>query len=223
MSNDNLKTWNVVAKPPKEALKEIKGGRLKGMTDIKPQWRYKAMTEQFGPCGVGWKYTITKEWTEQGSHDQLLCFVNVDLFFKHGEGSENGGGVWSDAVPGSGGSMLVAKESAGLHTSDEGFKMALTDALSVAMSRIGVAAEIYMGNWTGSKYKDEPQAEPRPKTDGKLNAFLTKVEDGKKAIGDDNFKKALDEYNTDSAERIALNQRKNFLVFMGTFIKREDR
>ena len=150
MSEDNLKLWDKVAKPPKEALKEIKGGRLSGMTDIKPQWRYKAMTEQFGPCGVGWRYDITKQWTEPGSDEQIICYVNIELFFLHD-------GVWSEAIPGTGGSMIVTKERAGLHTSDEGYKMALTDALSVAMSRIGVAAEIYMGNWTGSKYKDQPE------------------------------------------------------------------
>lgn len=163
MSEDNLKIWNSLKQPPKEALKEIKGGRLSGMTDIKPQWRYQAMTGQFGPCGIGWKYTITKEWTEPGSENQLLCFVNIDLFFKHGEGAKAGGGMWSEAIPGTGGSTLVAKESRGLHSSDEGFKMALTDALSVAMGRIGVAADIYMGNWNGSKYKDEqPTAKKQP-------------------------------------------------------------
>lgn len=151
---DNLTIWNAVSRPPKEALKQITGGRLSGMTDIKPQWRYKAMAKQFGVCGVGWKYTITREWTEQGSDSQILCFVNVDLFIKIDK-------EWSEAIPGTGGSMLVTKESKGLHSSDEGYKMALTDALSVAMGRIGVAAEIYMGNWTGSKYKDTP-LEPKP-------------------------------------------------------------
>ena len=151
---DNLKIWDKVARPPKEALKAIKGGRLSGMTDIKPQWRYKAMTEQFGPCGIGWYYSIEREWSEAGSDGQIFCFVNVDLFFKHGE-------VWSEAIPGNGGSMLVTKESKGLHSSDEGYKMALTDALGVAMGKIGVAAEIYMGNWTGSKYKDAPAEKPK--------------------------------------------------------------
>lgn len=154
MSEENLKIWDAVARPPKEALKEIKGGRLSGMTDIKPQWRYKAMTAQFGPCGIGWYYSIAREWSEPGSDGQIFCFVNVDLFFKHGE-------IWSEAIPGNGGSMLVTKEKAGLHSNDEGYKMALTDALSVAMSRIGVAAEIYMGNWTGSKYKDQPKDQPK--------------------------------------------------------------
>ena len=192
---DNLKIWNAVDKPPEEALKQIKGGRLSGMTDIKPQWRYRAMTEQFGPCGIGWKYTITKEWTESGSEDQLLCFVIVDLFFKHGE-------AWSDAIPGSGGSMLVTKESKGLHTSDEGFKMALTDALSVAMSRIGVAAEIYMGNWTGSKYKDQPKGQE--KKEAKKN-WLKEIKAAKDEFGLQHiFKEAWE--NTKGKERDSIKK-----------------
>ncbi len=76
---DNMKLWNEVKSPPPEVLKTIMGGRLKGMTDIKPQWRYQVMTEQFGPCGVGWSYTIDKQWTEVIG-DETLCFCNVSLF-----------------------------------------------------------------------------------------------------------------------------------------------
>ena len=59
--------WEILARPPKSALKQIKGGRLSGMTDINPQWRYKAMTDVFGQCGNGWKYEIQRTWTEQGT------------------------------------------------------------------------------------------------------------------------------------------------------------
>ena len=44
--------------------------------------------------------------------------------------------------------MLVTKERDGLRTNDEGFKMATTDALSVAMKMLGVAADIYAGRGT---------------------------------------------------------------------------
>ncbi len=60
---------------------------------------------------------------------------------------------WSSPIPGIGGSMLVAKEQSGLHTSDEAYKMAITDALSVAMKMLGVAADIYAGLWDGAEYK----------------------------------------------------------------------
>jgi len=149
--SDNLKLWDAVRSPPKEALKEIKGGRLKGMTDISPQWRYKVMTEQFGACGVGWKYEIVRVWNEPGSSDQVFAFAEVKLYIRDSD-------TWSEPVPGIGGSMLVAAEKSGLHASDEAYKMAVTDALSVALKMIGVGADIYMG-MADSKHM-KPKNEP---------------------------------------------------------------
>lgn len=145
--DDNLLIWNNLKQVPAACVKPIKAGRLKGMSDIKPQWRLQAMTHQFGVCGVGWKYVITKKWIEEASEAQKVAFVDVDLFVKVE-------GEWSDAIPGTGGSMFIAKEKKGLYTSDEAFKMATTDALSVAMKTIGVAADIYLGAFDGSKYAD---------------------------------------------------------------------
>lgn len=62
--SDNMSLYNAVRTPPPEALKTIQAGRLKGMSDINPMWRIKALTEQFGPCGTGWKYTIERFWTD---------------------------------------------------------------------------------------------------------------------------------------------------------------
>jgi len=146
---ENLKYWDKVSTPPPDALKTIKAGRLKGFTDVSPMWRYKIMTEVYGMCGFGWKFNIIKKWFEPGSDNQIFAFVDVELFIKQGD-------KWSDPIPGTGGSMLVAKEKAGLHSSDEAYKMATTDALSTALKVIGVAADIYMGKWDGSKYKQPP-------------------------------------------------------------------
>ena len=143
--SDNLKTWMAVCRPPETALKQIGGGRLKGMTDINPQWRYKAMTEQFGTVGIGWKYRVTDRWQHEDSAGQIAVFVSVALQIKDGA-------IWSDDIHGSGGAMLIAQEKNGLFFSDEAYKMAETDALSVAMKQIGVAADIYMGMFNGSKY-----------------------------------------------------------------------
>jgi hypothetical protein len=150
--SDNLKLWNAVARPPESALKKITGGRLNGKTDINPQWRIKVMTEQFGPCGEGWGYTIDNLWTE-ASGDEIAAFARVTVWH----------GSRDNKVPGIGGSMLRAQESSGLRTNDEAFKMATTDALSVALKALGVAADIYAGLWDGSKYKDGPVQSSPPK------------------------------------------------------------
>ena len=52
---ENMAIYEAVRKAPDNALKAIQAGRLKGKTDINPMWRIKALTEQFGPVGFGWK------------------------------------------------------------------------------------------------------------------------------------------------------------------------
>ena len=148
--NGNLRYWDKFSRPPKEALKAIQAGRLKGKSDINPQWRIKAMTETFGPVGIGWKYSIDKLWLEHGNPPEVCAFALVSVQVKDND-------QWSEPVPGIGGSSFVTQESKGPFTSDEAFKMAVTDGLSVAFKALGVAAEIYMGNFDGSKYKEDPK------------------------------------------------------------------
>jgi hypothetical protein len=136
----NMRHWDKLRTPPDSALKPITGGRLKGMTDISPQWRMQAMTEFFGPVGIGWKYEIVSLWHDPGANDEIVAHAKVNLFFKDSTAPD-----WSAPIPGVGGAMFVASEKAGLHTSDEAFKMAVTDALSVAMKALGMAADVYLG------------------------------------------------------------------------------
>ena len=155
----HLTLYNAVRTPPPEALREIKAGRLAGKSDINPMWRIKALTEQFGPCGEGWKYTIERLWTEQGANGEIAAFALINLYHKIGEG-------WSEPIPGIGGNSFVAKERSGMYTSDECYKMALTDALSVACKALGVAADVY---WQADKTKYTRDTEPpREKADEKL-------------------------------------------------------
>lgn len=146
---DNLTIYNEVRNVPDSAKRRIEAGRLKGKTDINPMWRIKALTETFGPCGFGWKYVITDKRLEQGANGEIAAFLDIDLFVK-------ADGVWSDAIPGTGGSAFVAKEKNGLYTSDEGFKMALTDAISVACKALGFGADVY---WEADRSKyDKPES-----------------------------------------------------------------
>jgi len=154
----NLEIYNNVRKVPQEAKKPILGGRLKGMTDINPMWRIKALTEQFGPCGIGWKYEIIEKCLEQGGGDEIASFVDINLFVKIGD-------AWSEAIPGTGGSMFVTKERNGLYTSDECFKMALTDAISVACKALGFGADVY---WDGDRTKYSKPEKPSQQSEAPI-------------------------------------------------------
>lgn len=134
--NENLRFYEVLRKVPKEAVKTIGAGRLKGMSDVNPMWRIKAMTDTFGPCGIGWKFEITQQWQETYGQE-VKAFTNINVYVKVN-------GEWSEPIPGTGGATLVEINSKGYsYVNDEGFKMSLTDALSVAMKALGVAADIY--------------------------------------------------------------------------------
>lgn len=151
---ENMAIYNAARSVPDSAKRQIGAGRLKGKTDINPMWRLKTLTEQFGPCGIGWKYTITDKRLEQGANGEVAAFLDIDLFVKVD-------GAWSEAIPGTGGSAFVAREKNGLYTSDECFKMALTDAISVACKALGFGADVY---WEADRSKyDKPAPVTYPK------------------------------------------------------------
>ena len=155
---ENLNIYNAFKAVPKEAQKEIKGGRLAGMTDINPVWRIKMLTEQFGPCGRGWYTEIKDRWTETYGQE-VACFVRIALYVKFPETKE-----WSAPIEGVGGSKLAAIESKGVYFTDEAYKMAYTDAISVACKALGMAADVYFakGAKLDTKYdRQEPAAQPR--------------------------------------------------------------
>lgn len=149
-AHENLRFYEQLRKVPQEALKPILAGRLKGKSNIEPVWRIKAMTEAFGPCGIGWKYEIVKQWQEVYGQE-VKSFTNINLYI-------NIDGEWSAPIPGNGGATLVEVSKSGIYVNDEGYKMSLTDALSVAMKALGVAADVYFAGGIAdadSKYNQQ--------------------------------------------------------------------
>ena len=143
--NSNLELYEKIRKVPEEAKKTIGAGRLKGMTDINPMWRIKTLTEQFGPCGIGWYYETTKQWIEEVGEERVAC-VNINLYYQLN-------GEWSMPVFGTGGSKLSTVETKGVYVSDECYKMAVTDAISVACKSLGMGADVY---WNKDRTKYSP-------------------------------------------------------------------
>lgn len=156
----NLRFYEQGREVPQDALRTIASGRLKGKSDVNPMWRMKRLTEIFGPCGFGWKFVIDKQWTETYGNE-VKCFCNVFLYVRDPLTKE-----WSEAIPGCGGSSIVQMESKGPYVNDEGYKMALTDALSIAMKALGIGANVWYGEKaTGhneSKYEQPVEQNNQP-------------------------------------------------------------
>lgn len=143
----NLDLYNSLRSCPHEAQKPITAGRLKGMTDINPMWRIKAITDRFGKPGFGWTLKIVRTWVEEGAAGERTANVEIEFRYK-----DENTGEWSAPIPGIGGSMLIENERNGPHTCDECYKKAFTDAQSVAFKTLGLAADIYFAKDPDSKY-----------------------------------------------------------------------
>ena len=171
----------MVKQPPQNALKRIDFGYLKGKSDINPQWRLMAMTQAFGMVGHGWTYRIVRTWSEKCETGAVMCFSEVAVKTKLD-------GQWGEEFFGIGGSEIVEKNKNGISPNDEGYKKATTDALGVAFKAVGVAADIYFGNYDGSKYMYDIQSafyeEPKKPSidDERLNKAIEQVKLGNTTV-----------------------------------------
>ncbi len=162
----NLELYNSWREVPQNAQKLITGGNLNGKTDINPMWRIKVLTDRFGPVGFGWYTKITEPWTDAeniGRNVERVAWVRLELYIKQG-------GEWSAPIEGVGGSKYAGK-GRGSELNDEAFKMAETDALSVACKKLGIGADIY---WAGdnTKYTQAKATKAEPATKKTTSAAL---------------------------------------------------
>lgn len=150
-----MELYNAWRKVPENALRPITAGNLKGKSDINPQWRIQVLTEHFGPVGFGWVTEITEHWTDteiiEGKTERV-AWVRINLRVCVD-------GKWSQPIEGIGGSKYAGM-GRGKELNDEAFKMAETDAISVACKKLGIAADVYW-NTTNTKYTQGGQQQPQ--------------------------------------------------------------
>lgn len=189
----NLDLYESLRAVPSEAQKSFNNGRFSG-TDINPMWRIKKMTEVFGPCGIGWYYEVVHRSLEHSSDGSTICaFIGLNLYIKKD-------GEWSKPIYGEGGNTMCAvnKKWQSVDTSDEAYKMALTDAFSNATKQLGLGADVWFeaDKVHSTKYdlqterknaadkqpdaKPAPSAAPKPAESAPAKAPAPKTADEKK-------------------------------------------
>jgi len=173
---DNLALWNSVEKTPEVHTKKIEGKSYRG-TSPKPHYLIHKATETFGPCGIGWGFTV-EERIEQGAlisegFYEKMSVAKVRVWYKWG--------VETGEVEHIGGTLFSGQYSNGKRFTDEDApKKSVTDALVKALSMIGFAGDIFMGRYDDSKYMTELREEaapPKPvsasKNDDARNLYTT--------------------------------------------------
>jgi hypothetical protein len=153
--SDNKALWNRVCVTDPKAVKAITGKQYKGNSP-KPFWIVERMTDEFGPCGIGWGFTILNERMERLSETDLLHVAVVRLWYmlegKRGELEQIGQTK-----------ATYKKSDGGLMVDEDAPKKSVTDALVKCASYLGFAGDIFSGRWDDSKYVAEANREWRAK------------------------------------------------------------
>ncbi len=148
---ENTKLWDLLGRTdPAHTKAFTRGGGFKG-TAIKPMWSYRRMTEEFGPCGLGWGVGEPSFHVHPGCDGELLVYCTASVWYRYGDAQAVGYGE-VNTVYGVGGDKIVNKFSSGLRSDDEAFKKAFTDAVTNALKLIGVGADVHMGMFDDNKY-----------------------------------------------------------------------
>ena len=139
MSNTAL--WDKLGKTDPAHTKTFKrAGGFSG-TAIKPMWSYRRMTEEFGPCGIGWGINAP-DFQVVPTGEEILVYCTVSIWHENRD----------QIAFGVGGDKVVGKNKFGIQTDDEAFKKAFTDAVTNALKMIGVGADVHMGMFDDNKY-----------------------------------------------------------------------
>ncbi|WP_448204802.1 hypothetical protein [Azospirillum sp. sgz302134] len=145
---DNLHLWNTLKRTDPKATKPFtRSGGFRG-TQIDPTWRLMMMTEVFGPVGKGWGYE-QMDWTIA----ERMVFICARVWYIDPETGEK---CWTG--PQWGGTEMVRRRNGIEAPDDECFKMSMTDAVGKCLVQLGLAADVHMGQFDDSKYREESEA-----------------------------------------------------------------
>jgi hypothetical protein len=158
--NPHMELWQRVCVTDPKAVKPITGKQYSGNSP-KPYWIVQRLTEEFGPCGIGWGYTVLNERMERLTETEVLHVALVRLWYvlsdKRGEVEQIGQTK-----------ALYAKRDGSLLVDEDAPKKSVTDALVKCASYLGFAGDIFSGRWDDSKYVEwarQQYEEPDPLAD----------------------------------------------------------
>lgn len=217
---DNLHFYEMGREVPTEARKKIEAGRLKGFTDVNPMWRIKKLTEMFGPCGVGWwTENVQKEIVFDEITNQKCVFVSLDLLYVDPETGET-----THPIHGEGGASMVSQERSGPYFSDECYKMAYTDALSVACKALGIGADVYFekDKTKYTKDQEDPKPDPVPEPQTEKKATARQIELLAKIYTGENLAKLLHANGIEKIEDLSMRKASDLIAKLNARKEKND-
>jgi hypothetical protein len=150
--SENTKLWDILGRTDPAHTKSFKrGGGFTG-TAIKPMWSYRRMTEEFGPCGIGWGVGEPSFQVVPGENREVMVYCTVSIWYRQENTEARVYGVGGDKVVTHIKANDQYKRPERWESDDEAFKKAFTDAVTNALKLIGVGADVHMGLFDDNKY-----------------------------------------------------------------------
>lgn len=196
MSNlDNMKIWYQVDKTDPKYTKKLTFGAGFKPTVVDAQYQIKKMTEVFGAIGIGWGIsgqsitTVPFNPPDAPDVNNIKFIYQAHLWIKDGQGFDFSSDI-----------NLLEKTKNGYQLVTDPIKKVSTDALTKAFSRLGVAADIFMGQFDDNVYLQERTKEAdaeREQNSRREEEHRKLIEDQKKEEADKALKAKRDELSAD--------------------------
>lgn len=160
-----LDMWNRLEPTDPKYTKQFDKGGFKG-TATNATYILKRLTEEFGPCGAGWRFVLDDEQVIEGhtlknGDKAKLHIVRGHLDYRTAIITFNGGdaGGWLSTSPQFGQTMLVGENRHGSFTDEEAPKKSITDCISKCAVLLGIAADVHLGLFDDNKYVNQRKQE----------------------------------------------------------------
>jgi len=155
---NNTALWKRAFVTDPRAVKPITGKQYSGNSP-KPYWIVQRLTEELGPCGIGWGFTILSERFErfgEGASSEALHIACVRFWYRMDaeRGEFEQVGQTRASYTSSKGKFIVDEDAP---------KKSVTDALVKCASYLGFAGDIFSGMWDDSKYVEQASQHYRDK------------------------------------------------------------
>jgi hypothetical protein len=192
--NDNLKIWNALAQTDPKHTKPVEQGQRK-FTAIDAHWQVLRMTEHFGPVGIGWGYDVahsTLEFEQPGEAPPIvLAVADVTMWTNNDSKGSDGypNHYYFGPVRGTC-EMRAQRRSGQWFTDEDAPKKAMTDAMTKAMSHLGVSADVFLGQFDDNRYVENARktweakkSEDDPDLPESVRIVLGKIEEATTVAG----------------------------------------
>jgi hypothetical protein len=164
--------WDRVCTTDAKYTKEFsREGGFKG-TAINATWLVREASKTFGPCGIGWGFSVIDEKYVTGAAGTVVHVVRLELWYEF-DGKRGRVEQFGQTT------MVGVRGNGKAYTDEEAPKKSITDATSKCLSLLGFGSDIHLGMYDDNKYvndrrreagdSDTPADAPKPSQGTKPN------------------------------------------------------